>query len=295
MLELDRISRRFGDVVALDELSLTVAPDRLTGFVGPNGAGKTTAMRIALGVLEADGGEVRWEGRPVTPADRARFGYMPEERGLYPRMRVADQVEHFTRLHGLDGAAARAATVDALDLVGLAGEATTRTDTLSLGNQQRVQLAVALAHSPVLLVLDEPFSGLDPIGVDVMAEALRARADRGVPTVFSSHQLDLVERLCDDVAIVAHGRVVAAGPVTELRRRGGRRQRVAVDGARDDAWLAAVPGAELVGRDDGAVIVALADGVDDQVLLDAARAAGPVRQFTPDEPRLADLFREVVT
>jgi ABC-2 type transport system ATP-binding protein len=295
VLELDRISRRFGDVVALDALSLTVAPDRLTGFVGPNGAGKTTAMRIALGVLEADAGEVRWEGRPVTAADRARFGYMPEERGLYPRMRVADQVEHFARLHGLDGAAARAATVDALDLVGLAGEATTRTDTLSLGNQQRVQLAVALAHSPVLLVLDEPFSGLDPIGVDVMAEALRARADRGVPTVFSSHQLDLVERMCDDVAIVAHGRVVAAGPVTELRRRGGRRQRVAVDGADGDGWLAAVPGAELVGRDDGAVIVALADGVDDQVLLDAARAAGPVRQFTPDEPRLADLFREVVT
>jgi ABC-2 type transport system ATP-binding protein len=295
VLELDRISRRFGDVVALDALSLTVAPDRLTGFVGPNGAGKTTAMRIALGVLEADAGEVRWEGRPVTAADRARFGYMPEERGLYPRMRVADQVEHFARLHGLDGAAARAATVDALDLVGLAGEATTRTDTLSLGNQQRVQLAVALAHSPVLLVLDEPFSGLDPIGVDVMAEALRARADRGVPTVFSSHQLDLVERMCDDVAIVAHGRVVAAGPVTELRRRGGRRQRVAVDGADGDGWLAAVPGAELVGRDNGAVIVALADGFDDQVLLDAARAAGPVRQFTPDEPRLADLFREVVT
>jgi ABC-2 type transport system ATP-binding protein len=294
VLELDRISRRFGDVVALDGLSLTVRPGRLTGFVGPNGAGKTTAMRIALGVLEPDEGEVRFDGRPATAADRARFGYLPEERGLYPKMRVGDQVEHFARLHGLDGEAARAAADQALDVVGLAGQAGTRTDTLSLGNQQRVQLAVALAHAPTLLVLDEPFSGLDPIGVDVMADVLRARAQGGVPVVFSSHQLDLVERLCDEVAIVVGGRVVAAGPVAELRRRGGRRFRVAVE-AKDEDWIATVTGARVVSHDeDGAAIVELADATDDQVLLDAARRAGPVRHFAPAEPRLADLFREAV-
>jgi ABC-2 type transport system ATP-binding protein len=293
VLELDGISRRFGDTVALNGLDLTVRPGVLTGFVGPNGAGKTTAMRIALGVLAPDAGAVRWDGRPVTAGDRARFGYMPEERGLYPRMRVADQIEHFARLHGLPGAAAQRATQDALELVGLADQAATRTDALSLGNQQRVQLAVALAHDPVLLVLDEPFSGLDPIGVDVMSGVLRERAARGVPVVFSSHQLDLVERLCDDVAIVRDGRVVAQGAVGALRRRGGRRYRVAVD-APGDAWLERVPGARPVGREDGSVLVALQEEADDQALLAAAREAGPVRVFAPDEPRLADIFREAV-
>ncbi|WP_445151812.1 ABC transporter ATP-binding protein [Baekduia sp. Peel2402] len=291
MLELDHISRRFGETVALDGLSLQVEPGALTGFVGANGAGKTTAMRVALGVLEPDGGAVRWQGRPVTAADRARFGYMPEERGLYPRMRVGDQVEHFARLHGLDGATARQATAETLELVGLGDQLATRTDALSLGNQQRVQLAVALVHDPELLVLDEPFSGLDPIGVDVMAEVLRARADRGVPVVFSSHQLDLVERLCDAVAIVRDGRVVAQGPVAELRRRGGRRYRVEVEGDDGDAaWAAGVPGARALGGG----LLALDDDADDQALLDAARAAGPVRAFAPAEPRLADVFREAV-
>lgn len=289
MLDLVDISRRFGETVALDGLSLHVEPGLLTGFVGANGAGKTTAMRVALGVLEADAGEVRWDGRPVTPGDRARFGYMPEERGLYPRMRVADQVEHFARLHGLDGADARRATAATLAVVGLEDQAGTRTDALSLGNQQRVQLAVALVHEPRLLVLDEPFSGLDPIGVDVMAEVLGARAADGVPVVFSSHQLDLVERLCDVVAIVRGGRVVAQGRVAELRARGGRRYRVEVDGAAD-GWDAGVAGATAVG--DG--LFALADDADEQALLDSARAAGRVRAFAPAEPRLADVFREAV-
>jgi ABC-2 type transport system ATP-binding protein len=289
VLELADISRRFGETVALDGLSLTVAPGALTGFVGANGAGKTTAMRVALGVLEADSGLVRWDGRPVTGADRARFGYMPEERGLYPRMKVADQVEHFARLHGLDGAAARRATTATLELVGLGDEHATRTDALSLGNQQRVQLAVALVHDPQLLVLDEPFSGLDPIGVDLMADVLRTRAASGVPVVFSSHQLDLVERLCDVVAIVRDGRVVAQGTVAELRRRGGRRYRVVVDGV-DGAWAAAIPGVRVLG--DG--LVELDEDGDDQALLERARAAGPVRAFTPEEPRLADVFREAV-
>ncbi|HEU4973797.1 MAG TPA: ATP-binding cassette domain-containing protein [Baekduia sp.] len=293
MLELDGLTRRFDDVVALDGLSLTVRPGRLTGFVGANGAGKTTAMRIALGVLEPDAGEVRWDGRPATAADRAAFGYMPEERGLYPRMRVAEQVEHFARLHGLEGEGAARATAAVLQVVGLADQAKTRTDTLSLGNQQRVQLAVALVHDPQLLVLDEPFSGLDPIGADVMAGVLRARADAGVPVAFSSHQLDVVERLCDEVAIVRDGRVVASGTVGELRRRGGRRVRVDVDAA-DDRWLAGVAGIVAMDRDADGVVVALDDGADDQRLLQAALAAGPVRRFAPEEPRLADVFREAM-
>src|SRR5215216_6672994 len=201
VLELKGLTRRYGEVVALDDLSFSVAEGQMFGFVGPNGAGKTTAMRIVLGVLEPDAGEVRWRERPCDAGARARFGYMPEERGLYPKMRVGDQLVHFARLHGLDRAAARAAADRWLERLGLEAVAGRRTETLSLGNQQRAQLAAALVHDPELLVLDEPFSGLDPVGVDVLSEVLRERAGAGVPVVFSSHQLELVERLCDAVAI----------------------------------------------------------------------------------------------
>src|SRR5512133_1000494 len=220
MLELDDLRRRYGDTVALDGLSFAVGSGQLFGFVGPNGAGKTTAMRIVLGVLEPDGGEVRWTGRPVDAAARARFGYMPEERGLYPKMRVADQLVHLARLHGIDGARARAAAGEWLERLGLAEVADRRTETLSLGNQQRAQLAAALVHDPELLVLDEPFSGLDPVGVDVLSGVLRELADGGVPVLFSSHQLELVERLCESVVIVKDGRLVASGKVDDLRSAG---------------------------------------------------------------------------
>jgi ABC-2 type transport system ATP-binding protein len=251
-------------------------------------------MRIVLGVLEPDAGEVRWRGRPAGAAARARFGYMPEERGLYPKMRVADQLVHFARLHGLDLAGARAATATWLGRLGLEEVARRRTETLSLGNQQRAQLAAALVHDPELLVLDEPFSGLDPVGVDVLSEVLRERARAGVPVVFSSHQLELVERLCDAVAIVRAGRVVASGRVAELRaRRGGRRWRVEVTGAGAD-WVAGVPGASVTAGRDGTLVVSLEPGADEQLLLDAARRAGRVRRFAPEEPSLAQLFREVI-
>ena len=220
MLEVADLARRYGDAVALDGLSFTVEPGQLFGFVGPNGAGKTTAMRIILGVLEPDAGEVRWRGAPVALATRARFGYMPEERGLYPKMRVRDQLAYFASLHGLSAAEAGAAADLWLERLGIADRAGDRVETLSLGNQQRVQLGVALVHGPELLVLDEPFSGLDPVGVDVLSGVLRGLADEGVPVLFSSHQLELVERLCESVAIINDGRLVAAGRVDDLRSRG---------------------------------------------------------------------------
>jgi ABC-2 type transport system ATP-binding protein len=251
-------------------------------------------MRIVLGVLEPDGGAVRWKGRALDAPARARFGYMPEERGLYPKMRVADQLAHFARLHGIDAAGARAAAARWLDRLGLGAVADRRTETLSLGNQQRAQLGAALVHDPELLVLDEPFSGLDPVGVDVLSEVLRERARAGVPVVFSSHQLELVERLCDAVAIVRDGRVVASGRVADLRaRHGGRRWRVEVAAARQD-WISAVPSVLVAHVDDGAVVVELAPGTDEQELLDAARRAGRVRRFAPEEATLAQLFREAV-
>jgi len=216
-LRLEGVSRSFGTHVALDDVSFTVRPGRTTGFVGANGAGKTTAMRIVLGVLAADRGQVTLGGAPLTPALRARFGYMPEERGLYPKMKVADQLVYLGRVHGLDTATARRRTAALLDELGLADRADDVLQTLSLGNQQRVQVAAALVHDPIMLVLDEPFSGLDPLAIDAMGAQLRERAAAGVPVLFSSHQLELVERLCDDLVIIDHGRVVAAGEAGELQ------------------------------------------------------------------------------
>src|SRR3954466_15684630 len=196
-LEIDRVSKRYGDVVALENMTFEVRAGEIFGLVGSNGAGKTTAMRIVLGVLAADEGAVRWDGRPIGLRTRRRIGYMPEERGLYPRMRVAEQLVYLARLHGMTPAAARSSVDRWVERLGVAGRRDDDVIKLSLGNQQRVQLAAALAHDPEILVLDEPFSGLDPVAVDVMSGVLRDKAGAGVPVMFSSHQLDLVQRLCD--------------------------------------------------------------------------------------------------
>ncbi|MGZ4152681.1 MAG: ABC transporter ATP-binding protein, partial [Actinomycetota bacterium] len=241
-LELIDVTRRFGDVVALDRVSFSIPEGRLVGFVGPNGAGKTTAMRIVLGVLAADGGSVRWRGAEVDGSIRRRFGYMPEERGLYPKMRVVDQLAYLALLHGVPRSDARREAIRTLEVLGVGDRASDRTEALSLGNQQRVQLAAGLVHRPEVLVLDEPFSGLDPVGVDVLSGVLRDQAANGVPVVFSSHQLELVERLCESVVLIDRGRIVADGRIADLRGADPRRLvRIEVAGA-GSAWLAALEG-----------------------------------------------------
>ena len=295
-LELVHLRRRFGDVVALDDVSFDVAEGEIVGFVGPNGAGKTTAMRIAVGVLEPDGGEVRWRGQRVDGRIRRRFGYIPEERGLYPKMRVAEQLVYLARLHGVSRAAARPRAQELLEILGVADRAGDRVETLSLGNQQRVQLAAALIHQPDVLILDEPFSGLDPVGTDVLVDALRDESRRlGVPIVFSSHQLELVERVCDGVVMILGGRVVADGSIEDLRASRARRLlRVEVAGA-TDGWFDSLPGVRLEGEVPGGVVLELSDGTDDQRVLDLARSVGDVRHFSRVRPTLSELFREVVT
>ncbi|MDP9298802.1 MAG: ATP-binding cassette domain-containing protein [Actinomycetota bacterium] len=296
MLELIDLSRRFGDVIALDHVSFAIPEGTIVGFVGPNGAGKTTAMRIALGVLEPDGGTVRWRGRPVDAVARRRFGYMPEDRGLYPKMRVLDQLVYLARLHGLSPADARLRAAETTELLGVGERARDRVESLSLGNQQRVQLAAALVHEPDVLVLDEPFSGLDPVGVDVLAGVLRRQSnERGVPVVFSSHQLELVERLCDEIVLIDRGRVVAAGAIDDLRGSRSRRLvRIEIPGVRDE-WYGELPGVRLERRVEGGVVLEIPDGFDEQRVLDLARSSGDVTHFSRVRPSLAELFREVVS
>jgi ABC-2 type transport system ATP-binding protein len=297
VLELVGLERRFGEIAALDGLGFAVARGEVCGFLGPNGAGKTTAMRAVVGVTRLDAGEVRWDGRPIDRGVRRRTGYLPEERGLYPKMRVAEQLTYLGRLHGLEHDEARRRTAALLEELGLEARAADDTEALSLGNQQRVQLAAALVHEPELLILDEPFSGLDPLAVDTMSTMLRARADRGAAVVFSSHQLDLVEDLCRTVAVVAEGRTVLAGSVTQLRAAGERRLRVGIDGPA--AWVANVPPGDWklrvapTGPDDEAVFILGAE-TDPDVVLDVARAAGPLTRLSLERPRLSELFRDAV-
>ncbi|WP_324650667.1 ABC transporter ATP-binding protein [Georgenia sp. H159] len=295
-LEFDHLSKAYGSLRALTDLTFAVEAGEIFGFVGSNGAGKTTAMRIALGVLSADSGEVRWKGRPLDLDMRRRVGYMPEERGLYPKMKVGEQLVYLARLHGMEPAAATTAMEQWTERLGVAARRGDDVEKLSLGNQQRVQLAAALVHEPEILVLDEPFSGLDPVAVDVMSSVLRERADAGVPVIFSSHQLDLVERLCDRVGIVRAGQMVALGSREELRRTPNARWRAVVDGA-SPGWARVVPGARVLQDDGRAVVVELtghAPGVE-QPFLQAATAAGALREFAPVVPSLTELFRGVVS
>jgi ABC-2 type transport system ATP-binding protein len=294
-LELDGLRRRYGKVTALDGLAFGVPAGQVFGFLGPNGAGKTTAMRAIFGVTALDAGEIRWRGRPVDADARRTFGYMPEERGLYPAMELFDQVEYFARLHGMDAPAATKAAWHWIDRLGLSGRGRTRIDALSHGNQQRAQLAVALVHDPELLVLDEPFSGLDPGGIDDMSAILAERAAAGVTVLFSSHQLDLVEDICEAVAIIHHGRLVVTGLVADLRRGDRPRLAVRVAGDRTGAWSAglspAVGTVDFV-RADGTAEISLTRAADSQTILDLARAAGPVEHFAYEDRSLSEVFRQ---
>jgi ABC-2 type transport system ATP-binding protein len=287
--------KRYGQVVALDGCSLGVERGRMLGFLGPNGAGKTTAMRAVFGLVSLDGGEVTWDGAPVGRHERVRFGYMPEQRGLYPKMRVADQLAHLARLHGADKGAAGESARRWLDQLGLGDRAEDALENLSHGNQQRVQLIAALVHEPELLVLDEPFSGLDPLGVEAMEEVLRQQAGEGVAIVFSSHQLDLVQALCDDVVVIAGGRTILSGTLAELRSASGHR-RVEVLFADGAVWEPSrdLPGVEVVEASGGRLRLLVPDSTDPEQVLASARATGPVEQFTFEPPTLSDLFVEAV-
>jgi ABC-2 type transport system ATP-binding protein len=290
-IETRGLSRSFGDVRAVEGVDLVVRPGGLTGFVGGNGAGKTTTMRMIMGVLRPDAGEVLWDGRPMTAADRRRFGYMPEERGLYPKQKVADQLTYLGELSGLSRAGARASVAEHLERFSLGDRAGDRVEALSLGNQQRVQIIAALLHEPTALVLDEPFSGLDPAAVDAMADVLRDRAAAGVPVLFSSHQLDLVERLCDSLVVLARGSVVAQGTVAALRAHGTTRYRLVTGG--DVGWVRDVRGIHVHDVDGSAALLELEEQGAEQAVLHEAVRRGAVREFARVVPPLSEIYREV--
>lgn len=295
MLEISQLSKRFGTLQALDGLSLRLDDGELVGFVGANGAGKSTTMRIVMGVLSQDRGTVSWNGSPVDAALRRRIGYMPEERGLYPKMKVGEQLTYLAQLHGVKTRAAQRASNDWAERLGIAERLGDEVQKLSLGNQQRVQLAAALVSDPDLLILDEPFSGLDPVAVDVMSQVLFERAANGVPTLFSSHQLDVVERLCDRIVIIRSGRLVADGTISDLQATAAPRWRTVVDSKASDseahAAVSHLPNA-TVERNGSDHLILTCGGSDEQALLRAAAALGTLRELGPVHRPLTEIFRE---
>ncbi|MEV8453912.1 ATP-binding cassette domain-containing protein [Streptomyces sp. NPDC052095] len=295
MLSFDAVSKSFGGRRVLDGLTFRVRPGELFGFCGANGAGKTTAMRIALGVARADSGTVSWNGDEVDAVSRRRFGYMPEERGLYAKMTPLDQLVHFGRLSGVRPREARRSAAEWMERLGVVARPKDALEKLSLGNQQKVQLIAALIHDPAVLILDEPFSGLDPVAVDAMADVLLERAREGAPVVFSSHQLGLVERLCDRIGILHGGRLVAEGTVRELRRAAGGRERIRLSVSQvPPGWARELSGVRALSEEDGVTTLELESDREAQQALAAAQRVGRVESFGRHEAELAEIFRESV-
>lgn len=292
-LELIGLTKRYDAVVALDDCTLRVRRGRVLGLLGPNGAGKSTAMRCVFGLVRPERGEVCWDGSPVDRAARRRFGYMPEERGLYAQMPVRAQLEYLARLSGLGRRAAAAGVARWLVRLELTAHAETRLASLSHGNQQRVQLAAALVHDPVALILDEPFAGLDPLGVDALASVIGELADAGTAVLFSSHQLDLVEHVCQDVIVIDHGRVVLDGELDRLRAASNRR--ILTVGFRGQGcWAPAFDDARVLESTAGQTRLELRNGADLDTLVALARTAGDVTRFSLEPPALSDLFHAAV-
>ncbi len=292
MLEVQNLTRRFGERTVLHDVSFSVPANGMTGFVGANGAGKTTTMRIIMGVLKAHGGQVNFNGSPIADGDRARFGYMPEERGLYPKQQVLDQLQYLGQLHGMSRLDARSGALDLLDRFGIADRTKDKLESLSLGNQQRVQVAASLMHHPTALILDEPFSGLDPIAVDAMSSLLAERAATGVPILFSSHQLDLIDQLCDNLVVLADGKIVASGSAGELRDR-AKSTHVLVTPP-DAGWLREQPEVTVHDVAGPRAVVEFASEEAAQRILRTAIVRGSVTEFAPQRPSLAEIYREVI-
>ncbi len=295
-LEIDHVTKRYGATTALDGLTFEVGAGEVFGFLGANGAGKTTTMRICLGIIRADAGEIRWAGQPTADLPRRTWGYLPEERGLYARSGVLDQLVYFATLYGLPPDRARREALAWLARFNVADHADRRAEELSKGNQQKVQFIAAVLHGPQVLLMDEPFTGLDPVNLVLLREAFMELRDQGRTLVFSTHQMELAEAMCESVAIVDHGRLVAGGRIRDLKRASGRRAlRLVVDGDPAPTWLADLPGVEALRPDAAGTVLELRPGaLPDEILAAVLRHGASVTRFEVVEPSLEALFIEHV-
>jgi ABC-2 type transport system ATP-binding protein len=291
MLVVDRVSRSFGSVAAVRDVSFTVERGGIFGLLGPNGAGKTTTMRMILGIYVPDGGSIRWNDRTLDLKIRRTFGYLPEERGLYGKMKVREHLIYFGKLHGVAPEAAAKRADHWMETLGIAKYAKRTCSELSKGNQQKVQMASAIIHAPDLLVLDEPFSGLDPMNAQTMLDCIRSLAAEGTSLILSSHQMFQIEDACSSFCIVGDGLVRASGSLGDLRAAFPTRVvRVSPDLPEIRAAFAARGAAEPRVNAPGTLEYEFDATTDFRALLRDVVAAGPVESFERREPSLGQIY-----
>jgi ABC-2 type transport system ATP-binding protein len=295
MLTIDAITKRLGTHLANDGVSFTVHAGRIFGLLGPNGAGKTTLIRMITNIIMPDSGRILLDGVDAADVRQNNIGYLPEERGLYKKLTVMEQITYFAQLKGLDSREAVKRATWWLNRMDAAGWESRKVQELSKGMQQKVQFIATIIHEPKLLILDEPFSGLDPVNADLLITVIKELRDRGTTIILSTHQMDQVERLCDDIALIDRGHVVLNGSVRDVRK-GFRSDRILLSYHGDDAPLRAIPGTEVLDSAAGKVELRLTDpnltGTD---VLRRAIDAVEVIRFELTEPSLHDIFVQTVT
>ena len=292
-LHLEHVTKRFGNFTAVDDLSLLVGDGTMYGFLGANGAGKTTTFRMILGLLNANEGHITWNNKPINYQTSPEIGYLPEERGLYPKMKVEEQLIFLGQLRGMNKSDAKTGLKKWLDRMEIPHYANKKVEELSKGNQQKIQVIASLLHNPKLLILDEPFSGLDPVNVELLKEAIIEFRNSGATIVFSSHRMDHVEELCEQLSIIHHGKQIVGGTLREVKQSFGK-QNVRIHSDNDLSKLDSVAGVTSVSRSiEGALYQVESEHIANK-LLTAALESGPIRHFAIEEPSLQDIFIEKV-
>lgn len=294
MLTITNISKRFGTHQANDDITLSIESGRIFGLLGPNGAGKTTLIRMITNIIMPDEGEIRLDGQPMASLQQHRIGYLPEERGLYKKLTVAEQLTYFGQLKGLDAREALHRGSAWLHRMNAAGWESRKVQELSKGMQQKVQFIATILHEPSLLILDEPFSGLDPVNSDVLISVIKELKDRGTSIILSTHQMDQVERLCDDIALINAGRVVLQGNVADVRAR-YRSNRIYIEYVGDQTALASIPGATIEHATQGRAELTLSDAASARDVLTFVHERVDILKFEVSSPTLHDIFVRTVT
>ncbi|MCH4827199.1 ABC transporter ATP-binding protein [Planococcus halocryophilus] len=288
-LHVDQVTKKFGDFTAVDNLSLSIEEGGMHGFLGANGAGKTTTFRMILGLLDPTEGSVRWKGKPITYASSPEIGYLPEERGLYPKMKVEEQLVYLAQLRNMSKGDARRETAAWLERFEVPHYGQKKVEELSKGNQQKIQLIASLLHKPSLLILDEPFSGLDPVNVEMLKKAILDFQKQGATIVFSSHRMDHVEELCDDMSILDRGKIVVGGSIKSVKRSFGK-QNVRLNMDADLSHLCKIAGVDNFTKTKDGAVFQITDEKVAQILLAEAMKLGTLRHFAVEEPSLEEIF-----
>jgi len=296
-LRVEHIDKSFAELHVITDLSMEVREGSLFGFLGPNGAGKTTTMRMILDILRPDSGRITWNGQDVSNVPRHNWGYLPEERGLYPKVEVEEQLLFLARLHGLSKSAARAHLDEWTQRFQVTEYRKKKVEELSKGNQQKIQFLATILHDPLILIMDEPFSGLDPINATILKEAFEEMHRRGKTIIFSTHQLEQVEELCQDVVIINKGQTIVQGSVREVKRQHGRNvARLKLDNDAEARWLEELPGVQVTKRRQDYIEMQIRANLNPNLIVEEAlRRGGVISRFELTEPSLTDIFIEHVS